>query len=106
MNLGEVIGFSIVVLVAVFPLVAVSVIAHRSRRRGWWVAAPWLALAAMSGLGLQLMYSGGQLRAGADVTVAVLLVGLISAWLSLTIILAALTIVGPKLPPPGIIDRR
>lgn len=106
MSNDEIIAFSIFALVAVIPLFAASVVAHRFRRGRLWVAAPWLLLAALTALGGQLLYSMGSFGPGSDVTVNWLMTLLISAWLAATIFLIALVIAGPNLPPLGTIGRK
>lgn len=95
---------ALIVLMACAPLVAVTVIAYRSGRKGWWLAGPWILLAGLWLLCLQMFHSAG--RIGADeMAITILGAGLIGAWFSLTLYLIALTIVGPKAPRPGSVGR-
>ena len=103
MKVGDVVAFGIMILVALAPLLAATVIAYRSRRRGWWLATPWMLLTGLTGLGLQMIHSGGLLERPHDLSITVLATGLTAAWLSLTMFLVALTLAGPNPQPPGTI---
>lgn len=95
---------ALIVLIAAAPLVALTVIAYRSGRKGWWLAGPWVLLAAIWLLCLQLFHSAGRIGAD-DMWITILGTGLIGGWFSLTLYLIALTIVGPKPPRPGSVGR-
>lgn len=91
---------ALIVAAAAAPLVALTVIAWRSGRKGWWLAGPWVLLIGLWLLCLQLYYSAGRIGAD-DMWITILGTGLIGAWSALTIYLLALTIAGPKAPKPG-----
>lgn len=88
------------------PLGILNIVAYRSRRRGWWLAAPWLGMAGLSLLTLQALHGFGLVDKDATVGPYVMISALIAGWLSLSIYLIALAIVGPKWPPPGLAGHK
>ena len=96
---------SLIAVLGLTPIVALTVIAYRSRRTGWWLAAPWLLLGMIWLALLQLFYSMG-LTQGGEGRSALVGSGFLASWLSMSIFLIALTLAGPKLPPPGVVLKK
>lgn len=96
---------SLIAVMVLAPLAALTVIALRSRRRGWWLAAPWLLLGLIWLMLLQLFQSLDIIGDG-KLETAVVGTGFFAGWLTMCIFLVALTVAGPKLPPPGIAGHK
>ena len=95
---GDWATLAVITAMSLAPLIAVTVLTYRWRRRGWWLAAPWALLAATWLLVLQLFYSFGRIERPDD-PVLYMGTGMIAAWLALTLSIIGLSIVGPRLSP-------
>ncbi len=107
MQPSELLTRSLMIVMALTPLVALTIIAARSRRGRWWMAAPWaLLLGLWAGL-LQLFIVTGIGGEGPSAFGTSLIgSGFGAAWLTLCVFVAALAIAGPKLPPPGLVSKK
>jgi hypothetical protein len=106
MDSSDLVGFTILALLFIVPIGAAMVISWRSRRRGWWLAAPGALFLVLWGVIVAFVGEAdlSPRPAGAfDPLVAIAAV--VSGWISLVVYLTALAAVGPNVPTMTLRDE-
>lgn len=84
--------------ICLIPVVAATILAYRSFRRGWWLAGPGGLFALFVPAAWLMLFGAGAADGDDRLAFGIAMALFVGTWVALGVFLAALAIVGPRSP--------